>query len=139
MAFGSLVIAICQLIRAVLYAIASSTKKAQEGNVVLKLTIKCTLCAMWCLEKTIEFVSYYAFIYVALEGSDFCKSCKSTFSLVIQHPAQAAVNQMVKMMIRVLMGYSTPCLVAWFSWMALDNDVAFSQEFTPLYSSVAVF
>ena len=34
--------------------------QAQQGeNLVLKLAMKCAHCCMWCLQKTVEFVSYY--------------------------------------------------------------------------------
>ena len=35
---------------------------------VLKLGMKCVQCCMWCLQKTVEFVSFYGYVYVAIEG-----------------------------------------------------------------------
>ena len=37
---------------------------------VLKLGMKCVQCCMWCLQKTVEFVSYYGYVYVAIEGDN---------------------------------------------------------------------
>ena len=54
MVFGSLVIAICQLIRYVLTAIDYYTQDLQEKNIWLKLVMKCAQCVMFCLQKTIE-------------------------------------------------------------------------------------
>ena len=69
MAFGSLIIAICQTIRICLKAFEMS--KAGD-NTLVRLALKCAQCAVWCLQKSIEFVSYYGYVYVALEGGNFC-------------------------------------------------------------------
>ena len=41
------------------------------------------------LQKSIEFISSYAFVFVGLEGQHFWGACKETFSLIIKYPAQA--------------------------------------------------
>ena len=121
--------------------------QAQQGeNLVLKLAMKCAHCCMWCLQKTVEFVSYYGrltrtltltlttergyahypvtrsppsssthralpppgYVFVGLEGASFCSACKQTFLLLAAFPAQAAVNGMVKGLLLLLMGWSTP-------------------------------
>jgi hypothetical protein len=39
---------------------ALALTQAQQGeSLVLKLAMKCAHCCMWCLQKTVEFVSYY--------------------------------------------------------------------------------
>ena len=128
--------------------------QAQQGeNLVLKLAMKCAHCCMWCLQKTVEFVSYYGrlsltliltltltlttergyahypvtrsppsssthralpppgYVFVGLEGASFCSACKQTFLLLAAFPAQAAVNGMVKGLLLLLMGWSTPARV----------------------------
>ena len=59
---------------------------------------------MFCLQRSVEFVSYYGYVYVALEGGSFCKGCKSTFHLVARFPAQVAVNKTVQKLLSLLMG-----------------------------------
>ena len=67
--------------------------QAQDANLILKLALKCAKCAMWCLQKCIEFISYYAYIFVALEGRGFCLAAKGTFELLRNNGAQVAVNK----------------------------------------------
>ena len=38
------------------------TKEQQKGNLVMKLALECAQCCMWCLQKTVEFVSYYGWL-----------------------------------------------------------------------------
>ena len=38
------------------------TKEQQKGNLVMKLALKCAQCCMWCLQKTVEFVSYCSWL-----------------------------------------------------------------------------
>ena len=40
-------------------------------------------------------VTYFGMIFVAIEGSNFCKACFSTFKCWSHYPAQVAVNKLV--------------------------------------------
>jgi Pyruvate/2-oxoacid:ferredoxin oxidoreductase delta subunit len=94
--FGSFIIAIIQLIRIMLMAVERMTKDWQDKNPVLKLGFKCFQCCLWCLEKTIKFITNYCFIYVAMQGSGFCKSCYLTFTLITKNMVQLAINTFVR-------------------------------------------
>ena len=67
---GAFVIALCQTLRLGMKLLDSMTQDAQDKNMVLKLGMKCVQCCMWCLQKTVEFVSYYGYVYVAIEGDN---------------------------------------------------------------------
>ena len=97
-AFGALIIAICQLVRYMLATLDYYTKDLQQTNLVFRLAFKCSQCAMWCLQKTIEFVSYFGFVYIALNGTSFCASCKDTFKFLLtpKNAMQTAVNKVVE-------------------------------------------
>lgn len=111
--FGSFIIAVIQLIRLILMAIDRYTKKQQKANFALKLAIKCTQCCMWCLEKTVKFITAYCYIYVAMQGSGFCRSCFATFGLIISHPAQLAINTFVR------------TILSWIQLLALPISCGF--------------
>jgi len=97
--FGSFIIAVIQLIRILLMLLDRYTKKQQQANLALKLIIKCTQCCMWCLEKTIKFITAYCYIYVAMQGCSFCLACYKTFNLIIGNPAQLAINTFVRVIL----------------------------------------
>jgi len=120
-AFGSLIMAIVQFIRVVLYAIDKQTKKLQDSNFLAKLVIKCTQCCMWCLEKTLKFITDYCFIYIAILGSSFCRACKDTFTLVWEFPAQLAINSFVQTILRLLQSIIIPLVAGWVIYEILTE------------------
>ena len=67
LAFGSFLIAVVQLARIFAAWLDQQTKKLQESNKLLKLAMKVMQCALWCLEKTVKFITGYCYIYVALQ------------------------------------------------------------------------
>jgi len=95
-AFGSLIIAIIQMLRVVLEYIDRKTKEAQGDSCLLRLTMKCCKYCMWCLEKTVKFITSLSYIYVAINGDSFCKACRSTFGLLLKYPGQTAICKAVE-------------------------------------------
>ena len=72
MAVGSFVIAVCQLLRLLLTMVDKATQEQQQGNLLVKLAMKCAPCALWCLQKTVEFVSYWGYVFVAVRRLPRC-------------------------------------------------------------------
>jgi len=68
---------------------------------------------MWCLEKTIKFITNYCYIYVAMQGSGFCRSCFATFTLIIGHPAQLSINTFVRTILNWIQLLGVPIACAW--------------------------
>ena len=78
------------------------TRLYQDKNKVLKLIMKCAKCAMWCIEKTVRFISAYGLVFVALEGRNFCGACFSTFKFIVANPVQVGVNTVVTKLLILL-------------------------------------
>ena len=138
MLFGSCIIAICQLIRYILATIDYYTKDLQNKNLLFKLVIKCAQCAAWCLQKTIEFISYYGYVYVAIDGIGFCQACAATFKFVAAHPVQTAVNKTVEKLLVMLISLTTPLICAFIAYMWLQNSQFLAEDDNPLYPTVMV-
>ena len=140
-AFGAFVIAVCQLIRYMLATLDWYTKDLQNSNLVFRMAIKCSQCAMWCLQKTIEFVSYFGFVYVALEGKNFCWSCKETFKFLLspKNAMQTAVNKVVEKLIVLIIAWTTPTLMALICYGWLSNKSDYMQDNNPLYPCILVW
>merc|ERR1711998_267635 len=98
------------------------TKKAQDKNFLIKLVIKCAHCCLACLKKTVEFVSYYGFIFVAVEGVAFCPACAQTFKFLLKYPSQTTVNKIVSKLLGLLIGLATPFACAMVSFYYLDSQ-----------------
>ena len=85
-AFGSALIAICQLIRVVFEYYRKKIQAATKNAVV-----RCLLCytgyLLWLLEKCIKFITANAYIQVALTNDFFCKAAWNAFALIIKNVA----------------------------------------------------
>jgi Plasma-membrane choline transporter len=77
-AFGSLLVAIVQLIRAI---IAKAQKEAEKsGSKLAKCVLCCCQCCFWCLENFIKFINKNAYIQTAIWSTSFCTSKLFSFS-----------------------------------------------------------
>ncbi|XP_078285761.1 choline transporter-like protein 2 isoform X2 [Rhinoraja longicauda] len=83
LAFGSLILAIVQIIRVILEYIDQKVKVAQ--NKVAKFILCCMKCCFWCLEKFLKFLNRNAYIMIAIYGNNFCTSAKNAFFLLMRN------------------------------------------------------
>ena len=84
LAFGSLIIAFVQFVRAVLLYITQQSKQISE-NFILKYLMCCIQCCLCCLEKCLKFISKNAYIQTAIHNSGFCHGAYDGFFLVARN------------------------------------------------------
>uniref|UniRef100_A0A7N6F5Y8 Choline transporter-like protein n=1 Tax=Anabas testudineus TaxID=64144 RepID=A0A7N6F5Y8_ANATE len=89
LAFGSLILAIIQIIRVLLEYLDHKLNAAQ--NKFAKFLLCCLKCCFWCLEKFIKFINRNAYIMVAIYGKNFCTSAKDAFFLLMRNMIRVAV------------------------------------------------
>ncbi|XP_069783616.1 choline transporter-like protein 2 isoform X2 [Narcine bancroftii] len=89
LAFGSLILAIVQIIRVVLEYVDQKVKGAQ--NKVAKFVLGCLKCCFWCLEKFLKFLNRNAYIMIAIYGNNFCTSAKNAFFLLMRNIIRVVV------------------------------------------------
>uniref|UniRef100_A0AAY4DQS2 Choline transporter-like protein n=1 Tax=Denticeps clupeoides TaxID=299321 RepID=A0AAY4DQS2_9TELE len=89
LAFGSLILAIIQVIRVLLEYLDYKLKGAQ--NKFAKFLLCCLKCCFWCLEKFIKFLNRNAYIMVAIYGKNFCTSARDAFFLLMRNVIRVAV------------------------------------------------
>eukprot|EP00180_Rhodochaete_pulchella_P000291 Plantae.Rhodophyta-Rhodochaete_pulchella.ctg12043.p1 GENE.Plantae.Rhodophyta-Rhodochaete_pulchella.ctg12043~~Plantae.Rhodophyta-Rhodochaete_pulchella.ctg12043.p1 ORF type:complete len:282 (-),score=65.22 Plantae.Rhodophyta-Rhodochaete_pulchella.ctg12043:123-932(-) len=125
-AFGSMLIAIVQFIRAALEYLNSKTQKLQQKNIVLKAVFCCVRCCLWCFEKCIKFLTNYAFVVIAIKGDSFCKACKDVIQMIVSNPVQIGVVNMISGIIFMLgkLAITVFCAFVAFQWM--DSSAAFA-------------
>ena len=79
-AFGSLIIAIIEFIRAI---VAYVQKKAKDSGNKVAQYLLCTIqCCLWCMEKCMKFINKNAYIQTAIFGVSFCPAAKKAFFLI---------------------------------------------------------
>merc|ERR1711959_729042 len=86
------------------------TKPYQEKNKMVQYAIKCMKCCLFCLEKCLKFITNYCYIYVAMQGSGFCRSCVATFKLIMGNAPQLAINPLVSTLLTLLHLVGIPVL-----------------------------
>ena len=85
-AFGSLIIAIIQMIRSF---IAYLQRKANEMNSSLAKAVLCCLqCVVFCFERFFKFINKNAYIQTAIFGTSFCTSAKEAYCLIMRNAAR---------------------------------------------------
>ncbi|XP_030331146.1 choline transporter-like protein 2 isoform X2 [Strigops habroptila] len=89
LAFGSLILAIVQIIRVILEYLDHRLKAAE--NKVAKFLLGCLKCCFWCLEKFIKFLNRNAYIMIAIYGTNFCASARNAFFLLMRNIIRVAV------------------------------------------------
>ncbi|XP_066498137.1 choline transporter-like protein 2 isoform X2 [Hoplias malabaricus] len=89
LAFGSLLLAIVQVIRVQLEYLDHKLKGAE--NKFAKFVLCCLKCCFWCLEKFIKFLNRNAYIMVAIYGKNFCTSARDAFFLLMRNVIRVAV------------------------------------------------
>ena len=98
-----------------------ATKSQQEANKTLKLVIKGLQACLFCLEKTVKFITDYCYIYVAMQGYSFCTSCFKVFKLIMGHPAQLALNTLIRLILQLLQLIGIPLGCAWLCNYTLES------------------
>ena len=85
-AYGSLILAIVQFIRAI---IARLQKKAKEmDSKIASAILCCCQCCFACMECCLKFLNKNAYIQCAIFSTAFCKSCRQAFALIFRNAAR---------------------------------------------------
>ncbi|CAG9865298.1 unnamed protein product [Phyllotreta striolata] len=83
LAFGSLIIAVCRMIRVALEYLDHKLK--QYDNELTRAIMCIFKCFFYCLEKFLKFLNKNAYIMCAVHGKNFCASAKSAFMLLMRN------------------------------------------------------
>jgi Plasma-membrane choline transporter len=122
-AFGSLLVAIIQLIRTI---IARAQKKAKEaGSKIAQILLCCCQCFFWCLECCLKYVNKNAYIQTAIFSTSFCISCKESFGLIFRNAGRIAAVSYVSaavLIIGKLFISSAVTILAYYTLTTYLND-----------------
>lgn len=83
LAFGSLIITICRIVRLILEYFDQKLKK--YDNELTKALLCCCRCFCWCLENFLRFMNRNAYIMCAIHGKNFLSSAKDAFNLLMRN------------------------------------------------------
>ncbi|XP_015380272.1 PREDICTED: choline transporter-like protein 1 [Diuraphis noxia] len=90
-ALGSFIIAVLQIIRAILNYIDETLKESQ--NEVAKSLYKIFQCLFSCLQQFLQYLTRNAYIEIAIYGDNFCRSGQQAFRMITSNVLRvAAIN-----------------------------------------------
>ncbi|XP_058466253.1 choline transporter-like 2 isoform X3 [Malaya genurostris] len=136
LAFGSLIIAICKIIRAMLEYIDHKLKKYDNG--VVKAVLCCCKCCFWCLESFLKFLNTNAYIMCAIHGKNFCSSAKDAFSLLARNVLRVIALDKVTGFLFLLSKLLLACGMAAVTYTFFDAGIT-KQLHYPFIPSILVF
>ncbi|XP_048772751.2 choline transporter-like protein 2 isoform X2 [Ostrea edulis] len=129
LAFGSLIIAIVQMIRVLLEYVDAKLKGKE--NPVAKFFVKCLKCCFWCLEKFLKFLNKNAYILIAAHGKNFCTSAKNAFMLIMRNIVRVVVIDKVTDFLLFISKLVVVAFAAATSYFFFDGRIEFLASFTP--------
>jgi len=133
-AFAAFVIAFCDMLRAAAAYIEKQMGPA--NNMLVKLAWKVLHCCLWCLKKTVQFVSYYGLVFVSSQGLSFCLGCYRTFFFFLQNPGQVSINLTVTTLLRLTGILSMPLLCGTIFYYILDTVL---EQANAIYPAALIF
>lgn len=129
LAFGSLLVAIIQMIRVILEYIDHKLKGSE--NQVAKFILKCLKCFFWCLEKCMKFLNKNAYILIAVYGKNFCTSAKNAFFLIMRNIVRVAVVDKVTDFLLLISKLVVVAAVTSAAFFFFDGRISFLANYTP--------
>lgn len=125
LAFGSLILTICRIIRLILEYIDRKLKK--YNNELTKAIMCCCRCLCMCLENFLRFLNRNAYIMSAIHGKAFLPSAKDAFNLLMRNVLRViALDQTTDFLfflskLLISLGMSSCCYVYFESEMFQQN------------------
>jgi len=140
-AFGSLILAIIQFIRLVLAYIQSQSKKLEgKDGKVIKYTLACLSCYLFCFEKIIKFLNKNAYIQIALTGKNFWGATKDAFHLIAHNPLRLGVVSGIGSIFVLFGKVFIAAITALIAFLVITKWDRFStQIYSPFIPTLVVF
>lgn len=130
LAFGSLILTICRIIRLILEYVNNKLQK--YNNELTKAIMCCCRCLCLCLENFLKFLNKNAYIMCAIHGKAFLPSAKDAFTLLMRNVLRViALDQTTDFLfflskLLISLGTSSCCYVYYTSGL-------FSVHFPHIY------
>jgi len=136
--FGSLILAILDIIRAILQILQSQAN--QDGDMVGAALACVAGCLVGCIDWAITFFNRLAYTNIALYGNSFVTASKETWHLIKAKGIDALVNDCLVNNVWTFGSYAIGLLsgIAAYSWLYITNP-SYVQGNSNYYSIVILF
>lgn len=126
MALGALIIAIIQILRAILNYVERKTKRVE--NCFTKCLMCFCKCCLWCLEKCLRYISKNAYILTAIYGYGFCKASCKAVKLIVGNAARAVALDGTTELMLFIGKMLVACGCAAFTWAFFDQQFTVDES-----------
>ncbi|BGP17741.1 hypothetical protein JCM10213_005322 [Rhodosporidiobolus nylandii] len=116
-AFGSLIVAILDLLRAALQLLQSY--ESQEGNGIGVAIACCAQCCLGIVQGLVEYFNRYAYIEIALYGKKYIEAAKDTWRMFKDRGIDALINDCLVGNIWTFGSYAVGALCSAFAYIYL--------------------
>lgn len=137
-AFGSGIIALVQLARAIMTYIDHQTKHLQDKNIVLKILMKCVHCILWCFEKCIKYLTRNAYIFIALKGHSFCGAAFDVFMCLKDNMGQMVIVAGVTGYLMLIGKVVIVAISTFVCFLMVMNNRKLSSPIMPVISTASL-
>ena len=94
-AFGSFIITLVQIPRAILLYVHKKLKDANQDNGFVKFLMCCMQCFLKCVEKCLRYLTTNAYIMTMVNSKNFCWSAGDALELLSSNPLQVQSIEMI--------------------------------------------
>jgi len=119
---GSFVMTLVTMPRIILEYINSQSQG--DANPVMKGIIWASRCCLWCLQKCVQFLTEYAYVYCAVTGSPFWPSATKSFHLIAKYPVQVALDKMMSRVLGFLACVTIPLAMGISAFLVIKGEKA---------------
>jgi choline transporter-like protein 2/4/5 len=133
-AFAAFILAFFDMLRWALAYVERTMRPMAERNPLGRLLFRCLNCCLSCIKRTVEFISFYGLVFVAVNGTNFCKGCFETFQFFLNNMAQVSVNATCIWLLKMLGFGVCPAVCAIITLYSVDGRAT-----TPMYPAMMVF
>lgn len=113
-AFGSLLIALIQFVRAV-FAYIHKQMAAKNPSNSIKMIGMCIQCCLKCIQSCVELITRNAYIFIAVKGHSFFQASRKVFGLISSNAATLAT---VNIICEIIMFFGKVLIAAVAGWVA---------------------
>ena len=131
-AFGSFLLAIVWLIRAIFEYIAKKVEDATGNNGCTKCLLGYIRCCLACFDRFIRYINRNAYIYCALSGESFCSSALNSCLLMLKNAAKFGFVEGIADCFMFIAKFFIGVLTSVIGFILLKSMVKVSSVYAPL-------
>ena len=136
-AFGSFLIAVCQMIRFLFEYYRKKMGVAKESKFV-KVMLCITRYLLWIMEKCVKFITKNAYIQVALTNNHFCKSAWHGFVLILKNVTKFGATKSIGGIFMFFGGVSIAVTNMCIGYAVITHAPRYAVVSSPLPSVICI-